>query len=197
MNLRPLQFYSNLMDITQVKKVVNMAKSIPTSIRNNTECKRLSSGRANCCHLSSWPELSHECRAHTPVRTLTHIWSETTGFPGKQTQVQTRSGSHTAFSLLGRMGTSSPNSSPAARDSTKAATKCLLCFKYTGEQSPTCQSVLSWLNDCIVLCSAFRDYSQISAGSKCSRQLPALSSAYLRRHAAHCIAQTAPALRSL
>ena len=148
MHLRPLQFYSNLMDITQAKKLVNMAKDISAGINN--ECKRLNSGRANYCHLSSRPELSREHRAHTPVRTLTHVWNETTGFPGKQTHVQTRSASHTGFALLGRMGTSSLNSSPADRDSMKVATECLLCFNYTGEQSRMCQFVFSWLKDCIM-----------------------------------------------
>lgn len=91
MNFRLLQFYSNLVDVTQAKDLVNGAKDISAGIRNRNECKRFNSGRANCCHLSSCPELSREQRAHTPVHTLTHVWNETTGFPGKKTHVQTRS----------------------------------------------------------------------------------------------------------
>lgn len=37
MNLRPLQFHSNLMDITQVKEVVNMAKDISAGTEMNEE----------------------------------------------------------------------------------------------------------------------------------------------------------------
>lgn len=143
MNFRLLQFYSNLVDVTPAKDLVNGAKDISAGIRNRNECKRFNSGRANCCHLSSCPELSREQRAHTPVHTLTHVWNETTGFPGKKTHVQTRSVSHTGFALLSRMGTSSSNSRPADRDSVKVATKCFLSSVYKGNQRHMHQSVFS------------------------------------------------------
>lgn len=139
-------------------------------------------------------ELLCEYRAHTAVCTLTHVCNEATGFPGKKTHVWARSASHADFALLGRIRTFSSNSR-APETNMKVATKCLLCFKYVGEQSPVGESVFSWLNDCVVLWSAFEDYQQISTGSKYRRQLPALSSVYLQRHAGHCIVQSALAPR--
>lgn len=158
MNSRLLQFCSNLTDTTQVKDLVKRAKDISAGIRNNNECERFRSGRGNYCLLSSCPELSGEQRAHTPVRTLTHVWNETTGFADKQTHVQTRPVSHAGFALLGRMGTSSSNSSPADRDSMNIATECFFCFIYAGEQRRKHGSGFSCLDDCIVLWSAFEDY---------------------------------------
>lgn len=100
MNLRPLEFYLNLIDITQVKKTVTFLQGSEAVMNvNDSTLVELTTGilvDGLNCHVS--PEPTH---MFTPWLT-----SGMTDFLGKRTHAQARSASHTGFDLVGRMGAS-------------------------------------------------------------------------------------------
>lgn len=158
MNLRPLEFYLNLTDITQVKKTVTYLQGSEAVMTvNDSSLVELTtdiSVHSLSCHVS--PEPTH----------LLTPWLTSGMRQGKKSHAQVDLPHTLVLPRLAEWVHPSQTLAQADRVRMKVTTQCLLCFKYRGEQICVCV----WSGAMTVLCSDLnlKTQPQILAGSKCS-----------------------------